>query len=62
MKRFDWSGTVELEPGVTYIPTDVEDNGRPRMVNCRCRTAPLFKEDIEGEKVMVNSQQLRHKR
>lgn len=56
MKRFDWSGTVEIEPGVTYIPADVEDNGRPRMVNCRCRTAPLFKEDVEGEKVMVNSQ------
>lgn len=62
MKRFDWSGTVELEPGVTYIPAAVDDNGRERMVNCRCRTTPLFKEDIEGEKVMVNSQQLRHKR
>lgn len=61
MKRFDWSPTVELEPGVTYIPAAVEDDGRPRMTNCRCRTTPLFKEDIEGEKVMVNPQQLRHK-
>lgn len=49
MKRFDWSGTVELEPGVTYIPADVEDNGRPRMINCRCGTVPIIKEDIEGE-------------
>lgn len=62
MKRFKWSPTIELEPGVTYIPAAVEDDGRPRMVNCRCRTAPFFKEDIEGEKVMVDSQQLRHKR
>ena len=51
MKRFDWSGTVELEPGVTYIPAAVEDDGRPRMLNCRCRTVPLFKEDIEGETI-----------
>lgn len=62
MKRFDWSPVVELEPGVTYIPADVQDNGHPQMINCRCSILPLFKEDIEGEKVMVNPQQLRHKR
>lgn len=49
MNRFDWLPIVELEPGVTYIPAAVEDDGRPRMINCRCWTAPLFKEDIEGE-------------
>lgn len=49
MNRFDWSPTIELEPGVTYIPAAVEDDGRPQMLNCRCRTVPLFKEDIEGE-------------
>lgn len=35
MTRFDWSTTVELEPGVTYIPAAVDDNGRERMINCR---------------------------
>ena len=49
MTRFDWSPTVELEPGVTYIPAAVDDNGRERMINCRCRTVPIIKEDIEGE-------------
>lgn len=36
MNRFDWSPTIELEPGVTYIPAAVDDNGRERMINCRC--------------------------
>lgn len=49
MNRFDWSPTIELEPGVTYIPAAVDDNGRERMINCRCWCAPLFREDIEGE-------------
>lgn len=49
MKRFEWSPTVELEPGVTYIPTGVDDNGREQMINCRCHQTPLLKEDIEGE-------------
>ena len=49
MKRFDWSPTIELEPGVIYIPAAVDDNGRERMINCRCRTVPIIKEDIEGE-------------
>ena len=60
MKRFDWSPTIELEPGVTYIPAAVDDNGRERMINCRCWCAPLFREDIEGEKAVVDPQQLRH--
>lgn len=47
MNRFDWSPTVELEPGVTYIPAAVDDNGRERMINCHCRTVPIIKEDIE---------------
>lgn len=47
MKRFDWSPTVELEPGVTYIPAEVDDNGRERMINCRCGIVPVIKEDIE---------------
>lgn len=47
MNRFDWSPTVELEPGVTYIPVAVDDNGRERMINCRCGTVPIIKEDIE---------------
>lgn len=51
MKRFDWSPTVELEPGVTYIPAAVDDNGSERMINCRCQCAPLFREDIEGETI-----------
>lgn len=51
MKRFEWSPTVELEPGVTYIPAAVDDNGRERMIMCRCWFAPLFKEDIEGETI-----------
>lgn len=49
MTRFDWLPTVELEPGVTYIPAAVDDNGRERMFNCRCGTVPIVKEDIEGE-------------
>lgn len=60
MNRFDWSPTIELEPGVTYIPAAVDDNGRERMINCRCGIIPVIKEDIEGEKVVVDSQQLRH--
>lgn len=51
MNRFDWSPTVELEPGVTYIPAAVDDNGRERMINCRCGIVPVIKEDIEGEKL-----------
>ena len=61
MNRFDWSPTVELEPGVTYIPAAVDDNGRERMINCRCGIVPIIKEDIEGEKVMVDSQQLQQR-
>lgn len=61
MNRFDWSPTVELEPGVTYIPASVDDNGRERMVNCRCGTVPIIKEDIEGEKAVVNPQQLQQR-
>lgn len=60
MTRFNWSLTVELEPGVTYIPAAVDDNGRERMINCHCRTVPIIKEDIKGEKAVVNPQQLRH--
>lgn len=62
MKRFEWSPTIELEPGITYIPSAVTDAARERMGNCRCYFVPLFKEDIEGEKVMVNPQQLQHGR
>lgn len=51
MKRFEWSPTVELEPGVTYIPAAVDDNGRERMIMCRCWFAPLLKEDVEDETV-----------
>lgn len=61
MNRFDWSPTIELEPGVTYIPAEVDDNGRERMINCRCWCAPLFREDIEGEKAVVNPQQLQQR-
>ena len=43
MTRFDWSPTIELEPGVTYIPAAVDDNGRERMINCRCRIVPVIK-------------------
>lgn len=62
MNRFDWSPTVEIEPGVTWIPAAVTDDGRPRMINCRCWFAPLIKEDIEGEKSVVVPQQLQQKR
>lgn len=52
MNRFDWSPTIELEPGITYIPAAVDDNGRERMINCRCGTVPIIKEDYRHHEII----------